>query len=332
MRIAATGSIATDHLFVFPGRFADQLVADRLEHVSLSFLADTLEVRRGGVAANIALGLGRLGLSPVLVGAVGADFAEYETWLKGHGVDTGAVHVSAERQTARFVCTTDAAQNQIATFYGGAMAEAREIDLAAVAERTGGLDLVVVSPNDPAAMVRHTRDCRALGIPFAADPSQQLARLEPAEARELVDGSALLFTNAYEAALLQERTGWSEEEILSRTGVWITTLGAQGARIARAGAEPLVVEAVPVAAVADPTGGGDAFRSGYLAAYAQGLDARRSAQLGCTLAAVVLEAVGGQEYRVDRAELAARVRSAYGADAVAELDIVLATIPTEEKL
>lgn len=137
MRIAVTGSIATDHLMVFPGRFADQLVADRLEHVSLSFLADRLDIRRGGVAANIAFGLGRLGLSPVLVGAVGDDFEPYRVRLKDHGVDTDSVHVSAERHTARFVCTTDADQNQIATFYAGAMTEARTISLAPIAARAG---------------------------------------------------------------------------------------------------------------------------------------------------------------------------------------------------
>ncbi|NJP83087.1 carbohydrate kinase family protein, partial [Streptomyces sp. AA8] len=94
MRIAVTGSIATDHLMVFPGRFADQLITEQLDKVSLSFLVDHLEVRRGGVAANISFGLGRLGLRPVLVGAAGVDFAEYEAWLRAGGVDTGSVRVS----------------------------------------------------------------------------------------------------------------------------------------------------------------------------------------------------------------------------------------------
>lgn len=170
MRIAVTGSIATDHLMVFPGRFADQLIADQLAHVSLSFLVDDLEVRRGGVAANIAFGLGSLGLDPLLVGAVGSDFATYEVWLKEHGVDTGAVRVSDERQTARFSCITDRDDNQIAAFYAGAMAEAREIDLTAEAARAGGVGFVLVAPDDPAAMLRHTAACRTLGVPFAADP------------------------------------------------------------------------------------------------------------------------------------------------------------------
>ncbi|WP_042409723.1 carbohydrate kinase family protein [Streptacidiphilus carbonis] len=318
MRIATTGSIATDHLFVFPGRFTEQFVADRQEHVSLSFLADTMEVRRGGVAANIALGLGRLGLSPVLVGAVGTDFAEYQVWLKEQGVDTDSVLVSEHQQTARFVCTTDAAQNQIATFYSGAMAEARRIDLGAVADRVGGLDLVLVSPNDPEAMLRHTRDSRRLGIPFAADPSQQLPRLDRDEVRELIDGSAMLFANEYESVLLQERSGWTEQQVLGRTGAWITTRGAAGARIQQVGVPTVEVDAVPAARVADPTGGGDAFRAGYLAALADGLGPERCAQLGCALAAVVLETVGTQEYLLDHDDLSARLRAAYGPEAAAE--------------
>src|SRR6476620_8062665 len=175
MKIAVTGSIATDHLMHFPGRFADQLIADQLDKVSLSFLVDDLVIRRGGVAANIAFGLGQLGLRPALVGAVGADFADYRSWLERHGVDCDSVHVSEVAHTARFVCTTDEDLNQIASFYAGAMVEARNIELAPVAQRLGGLDLVMISPNDPVAMVRHTDECRERGYPFAADPSQQLA-------------------------------------------------------------------------------------------------------------------------------------------------------------
>src|SRR4051794_13312558 len=168
MRVLVTGSIATDHLMSFPGRFADQLLPDQLDRISLSFLVEDLDVRRGGAAANIAFGLAVLGLHPVLVGAVGDDFADYRAWLDEHGVDTASVHVSETLHTARFVCTTDRDQCQIGSFYPGAMSEAREIALAPVAERVGGVDLVLVSPNDPVAMARHTEESRTLGIPFAA--------------------------------------------------------------------------------------------------------------------------------------------------------------------
>ncbi|MFE7778576.1 carbohydrate kinase family protein [Streptomyces sp. NPDC057445] len=315
MRIAVTGSIATDHLMAFPGRFGDQLLPDQLEHVSLSFLVDTLEVRRGGVAANIAYGLGGLGLAPRLVGSVGMDFAEYRVWLKEHGVDTGGVHVCADRQTARFMCITDRDANQIASFYAGAMAEAARIDLRPLAGRDGGVDLVLVSPNDPAAMVRHTEQCRELGLPFAADPSQQLARLDGDQTRSLIDGARWLFTNEYEAALLRERTRWTDDEILDRVGTWVTTLGADGVRIDGKGLPTLTVPAVPDLRPEDPTGVGDAFRSGFLAAISWDLPLESAAQLGCAMAALVLQAVGPQDYEVSPALLLAVVERVYGGGA-----------------
>ncbi|MFI9201359.1 carbohydrate kinase family protein [Streptomyces sp. NPDC053048] len=312
MRIAVTGSIATDHLMTFPGRFAEQLIPGQLDHVSLSFLVDELEVRRGGAAANIAFGLGSLGLPALLVGAVGGDFAEYRIRLKERGVDTDAVRVSETRQTARFVCVTDRDQNQIAVFYAGAMREAREIDLRDVVRRAGDVDLVVVSPDDPEAMLVHTRQCRTLGVPFAADPSQQLARLDGPAVRELVQGARWLFTNGYEAALLLERTGWRREDVLERVGAWVTTHGADGVRVERHGEDVLEVPAVPATAVADPTGVGDAFRAGFLAAAGWGLGDRRAAQLGAALATLVVESVGTQEYVLEPERLLERIAAAYG--------------------
>ncbi|MEY7972396.1 carbohydrate kinase family protein [Saccharomonospora xinjiangensis] len=320
MRIAVTGSIATDHLMVFPGKFADQFVADQLDKVSLSFLVDHLDIRRGGVAANIAFGLGSLGMNPVLVGAVGRDFDDYRSWLERHGVDTESVHVSQTRHTSRFLCTTDQAQAQIASFYAGAMEEARDIELQVVADRVGRLDLVVVAPNDPVAMVRHTQECRERGIPFAADPSQQLARMEGPEIRTLVEGAAYLFTNEYETSLLLKETGWSEAEILDRVGHWVKTFGPEGVRVESKHADPLTVPALTVTDEVDPTGVGDAFRAGFLWGLAAKLGLERSAQVGCTLAAIVLETVGTQEYTLDRAEFSKRVATTYGSDAAAEIE------------
>ena len=283
MRIAVTGSIATDHLMTFAGRFADSLVVDQLDKVSLSFLVEDLQVRRGGVAANIAFGLGYLGLRPLLVGAVGEDFVDYRSWLERHGVDCTGVRVSELRHTARFVCTTDRDHAQIASFYAGAMSEAREIELRAAAAGAGPIDLVVISPNDPEAMLRHTEECRIRGIPFAADPSQQLAWSDGPQIRQLVDGAAYLFTNDYEAALIEQKTGWSAAEVLERVGIRITTHG-QGRRRRRAAAarHPVRVPVVPAERLVDPTGVGDAFRAGYLAGLAWGLPGERCAQVGCT--------------------------------------------------
>ncbi|WP_440097703.1 carbohydrate kinase family protein [Streptosporangium sp. H16] len=319
MRIAVTGSIATDQLMTFPGRFSDQLIAGQLDRVSLSFLVDDLQVRRGGCAANIAFGMGCLGLKPLLVGAVGTDFADYRSWLERHGVDCDSVHVSETHHTARFLCTTDDDHNQIASFYTGAMAEARLIELDPVARRVGGLDLVLISPNDPEAMLRHTAEARQRGIPFAADPSQQLARMPGEQIRELVDGAAYLFGNDYEKGMIEQKTGWSDEEILDRVGVRVTTLGPKGVVIDRKGEPSLHVPPAPELGKADPTGVGDAFRSGFLSALAWGLSLERCGQVGNLTATHVLERVGGQEYELGQKVFLERLADAYGADAAAEV-------------
>ncbi|HET7529820.1 MAG TPA: carbohydrate kinase family protein [Mycobacteriales bacterium] len=315
MRIAVTGSIATDHLMKFAGRFAEQLLPDQLAHLSVSFLVDDLDVRRGGVAANIAYGMGLLGQRPLLVGAVGADFADYRGWLERHGVDTGGVRTSELRHTARFVCTTDSDLNQIASFYPGAMSEAREIELGPL----GPLDLVVVSPNDPAAMLRHTQECRERSIPFVADPSQQLSSLDSAQIRELVDGADLLLTNAYEAALTEHKTGWSADEVLKRVGVRVTTHGADGVVVEQLDHPRIEVPVIPPTSTADPTGVGDAFRAGLLTGRCWGLSLERSAQVGCLLATSCLETVGTQEYAVERAAAVERLTRAYGDEASEEI-------------
>jgi adenosine kinase len=304
----------------FPGRFAEQLVGDQLERLSLSFLVDELQIRRGGVAANIAFGMGALGLRPLLVGAVGKDFDDYRSWLERAGVDTQSVHVSELAHTARFLCTTDLDMCQIASFYPGAMSEAREIELAPVAARVGGLDMVVISPNDPQAMLRHTAECRQRGYAFAADPSQQLARMDGGEIRELCEGAAYLFCNDYEHGLLLQKTGWTDAELRSRIGVLVTTLGGKGVRVQPADGVDIEVPVVPEYAKIDPTGVGDAFRAGYLGGLTWGLANERCAQVGILLATLALETVGPQEYQVDEAALA-RFRATFGdvaADEVAQ--------------
>jgi adenosine kinase len=317
--VVVTGSIATDHLMTFPGKFTEQFVEGQMENVSLSFLVDDLVQHRGGAGANMAYGLGLLGLAPVLVGAVGNDFADYDAWLTRHGVDTKSVHWSELKHTARFVCTTDVANNQIASFYSGAMSEAAGIEIAPVAARVGHLDLVVVGPNDPTAMVRHTEECRAFGVAFAADPSQQLAWADGEMIRGLVDGADVLFTNEYEAALLQQKTGWTAEQVLDRVGTWVTTRAAEGVLVRQSGAEPISVIAVPETKPVEPTGGGDALRAGFIAGRVWGLDLERATQLGSAVATAAVEVVGTQEYDLPKGSFLARFADAFGPDAADEV-------------
>jgi adenosine kinase len=322
VRIAVTGSIATDHLMTFPGSFAEVLMPDKLDKVALSFLVDDLEIRRGGVAANIAFGLGCLGLRPLLVGSVGGDFGDYRAWLTAHGVDTGGVRQSTTRHTARFVNTTDRNGAHIGSFYAGAMAEDAVIELAPIAEQAGRIDLVLVGAGDPEAMKSFTAQCRRLDIPFATDTSWQVARLDGTDVRMLLDGAQYLFANEYEAALTEQKTGWSAEEIVNRVRVRVTTLGRDGVRVDRAGQPPLMIPAV-LAQPKEPTGAGDAFRAGFLAAIAGGLGLERAAQLGNLIAACALETVGPQEYELKPEPLTSRFGTTYGSTAADDLAALL---------
>ena len=323
MPVAVSGSIATDHLMHFPGRFAEQIVADQIHRLSLSFLVDDLVVRRGGIGANIAFGMGVLGGDPVLVGAVGNDFADYRAWLERHGVDCSGVHISEVAHTARFVCTTDEDMCQIASFYSGAMDEARLIELRPLFEKAGGLDLVMISPDGVEAMLRHAQECRQLGYAFAADPSQQLARMTGDQVREFIAGAKYLFSNDYEFQLLLQKTGLTEAEVLAQVGTRITTLGEKGVEIVDGAGFSVHVAALPELRKADPTGVGDGFRAGFLTGLSRGLGVERAAQLGSLVAVLVLETVGTQEWEFDRAVALTRVSEAYGPAAAEEISAIL---------
>ncbi len=319
MKIGVAGSVGLDHLMTFSGKFTDSFVAGSLEKVSLSFLVDSLDVRRGGCAANICYGMGVLGLNPVLIAAVGKDWADYEAWLSRHGVDTSHALVSTSLYTAHFMVTTDDDLNQIASFFPGAMSEARNIELAPIMDKTGRFDIVVISPDDPEAMLRHSEVCRQEGIAFAADPSQQMARMSGDEIKLLIDGAAYLFLNEYELALAMQKTGWSDREILEHVKVRVVTLGSNGAKVESAAGEFVQVGVPKEKSKTDPTGVGDSFRSGFIAGLAWGLNHERCAQLGSLIATYVIETMGTQEYRFTSAEFLARFEGAYGAEAAAEI-------------
>lgn len=319
MRIAVTGSIASDHLMHFPGKFSEQLLPDQLHRISLSFLVDDLKIHRGGVGANIAYGLAQLGLNPVLVGAVGTDFADYDEWLSTNGVDTAHVHRSVDQFSPRFVCTTDNDQNQIASFYPGAMTEAGQITLAPIAAKTGAFDYVLIGANDPVAMESHTRECRENGTPFVADPSQQLAFMSGEQIKNLINGAAFLFTNEYEKHLLEQTSGLTSDEVLAQVGTRVTTLGDKGTLIERAGEPSIEVGVAQVRGIVEPTGVGDALRAGFFAGQSWGLSLELSAQVGALLAAHVLETMGTQEYRIEPTQFLERLAESFGDAAAAEV-------------
>ena len=319
MKIGVAGSVGLDHLMNFSGKFTDSFVAGSLEKISLSFLVDSLDVRRGGCAANIAFGMGVLGLNPVLIAAVGKDWPDYEAWLSRHGVDTSHALVSQTLFTAHFMVTTDDDLNQIASFFPGAMSEARNIELGPIMDKAGRFDLLVISPDDPEAMLRHSETCRELGIAFAADPSQQMARMSGEDIKLLIEGASYLFMNEYELALAMQKTGWSDAEILERVKVRVITLGSKGAKVETASGDFVQIHCPQEKSKTDPTGVGDSFRSGFIAGLAWGLNHERCAQLGALIATYVIETMGTQEYRFTGEEFVTRFEEAYGKAAAAEI-------------
>ncbi len=323
MKIGVAGSIGLDHLMTFSGKFTDSFVTSSLEKISLSFLVDDLEVRRGGTGANIAFGLGVLGINPTLIAAAGMDFSDYDSWLSRHGVDTSHVVISESLHTAHFVVTTDTELNQIASFFPGAMSLARDIELTPIMNKIGKFDLLIVSPDDPEAMLRHTETAISQGVAIAADPSQQLAYMSGDQIRRLIDGATYLFLNEYELALAIQKTGWSDLEILERVKYRVVTLGSEGAKIESKGVDPVLIGCAKEKSKIDPTGVGDAFRAGFIAGLSWGVSHERCGQIGSMLATYVIETKGTQEYHYVKSEFIDRFTEAFGEVAASEISGLL---------
>lgn len=305
VNIVITGSVAYDYLMSFPGYFKEHILPEHIENISLSFLVETMEKRRGGIAPNIAYTLALFGERPRLLAAVGEDFEDYRRWLEENGIDTQGAKVIPGTFTASFFANTDLSNAQIATFYTGAMAFASQLRLSDLDGEKP--DLVVISPNDPQAMKQYVEECIALNIPYLYDPSQQIVRLTGEEIRHGIDHALALFVNEYEFALIQKMTAYSAAEIAQRVRFMVVTCGECGAELYAAG-EHLHIPAVPPERVADPTGVGDAFRGGFLAAYARGLDWETCGKVGALAATYCLEQHGTQNHRYTPAEFIRRFR------------------------
>jgi adenosine kinase len=291
MKIVVTGSIAFDYLMSFPGKFTEHFLAEHMQRVSLSFLVDTMDKRRGGCAPNIAYTLALLGERPFLMATAGQDFGEYRTWLEAANIDTSLVQQVPDKFTASFFCSTDTENNQIASFYTGAMAHAAELSFRTIKDA----GLAIVSPNDPAAMVQYAEECRTLRIPYIFDPGQQCARMSGDELKDGVTGARVVIVNDYEFELLRQKTRLDEAEILKEAEALIVTRGEHGCSIYTV-ADRSDVGAVPPHRIVDPTGVGDAFRGGLMKGIASGADYRTSAQIGSVAATYALEHLGGSSH------------------------------------
>jgi adenosine kinase len=307
MNIVVTGSIAFDYLMSFPGKFTEHLMPEHVQRVSLSFLVDSMDKRRGGCGPNIAYTLALLGERPRLMATAGQDFAEYRQWLEAAGVDTSLVQDVAGKFTASFFCSTDVDNNQIASFYTGAMANAGELSFRGI----GQCELAIVSPNDPAAMLQYVEECRTLEIPFIFDPGQQCARMSGAELAEGVDGAAVVICNDYELELLRQKAGLGEAEILRRAGILVVTRGEDGSSIFTTDSRA-DVPAVPPLRIVDPTGVGDAFRAGFMKGLALEADLETCGRLGSVAATYALEHLGGSNHAFTWEEFRARYEKNFG--------------------
>jgi len=307
MSIVVTGSIAFDYLMSFPGKFTEHFLPEHMQRLSLSFLVDTMDKRRGGCAPNIAYTLALLKERPRLMGTAGQDFDDYRRWLEAAGIDTSLVKQVPDKFTASFFCSTDVDSNQIASFYTGAMANAGELSFRTV----DGCQMAIISPNDPGAMLQYAEECRALGIPYVWDPGQQCARMSGAELRDGLEGAAIVICNDYEFELIRQKTGMDEASVTSRAGALIVTRGEAGCTIQQRG-NTIHVPAVPPHRVVDPTGVGDAFRGGLLKGLAMDAGLETACRLGSVAAAYALEHLGGQSHAYTWEEFRARYATHFG--------------------
>ncbi len=312
MNIIVTGSIAYDYLMSFPGSFSEHLLPEHLQRVSLSFLVDSMDKRRGGCAPNIAYTLALLGERPRLMATAGQDFGEYRQWLDAAGVDTTLVKEVDGKFTASFFCSTDEANNQIASFYTGAMAYAHQLSFKE--HIAAGIELAVISPNDPRAMTQYVRECKELGIPYIYDPSQQIIRLSGEELFEGVQGSKMLMVNDYEFEMLKNKCGCSPERLAGATEVVIVTKGSEGSTIILREHIDAPIE-IPIAhprRIADPTGVGDAYRAGIIKGMIHGLDWETTGRMGSLAATYGLEEYGTQNHHYNLDEFISRFGQEFG--------------------
>jgi adenosine kinase len=317
MKIVITGSIAFDYLMHFPGKFSEAFIADQLDKISLSFLVDTMKKHPGGTAPNIAYTMALLGGKPSVMATAGQDFKEYRASLEAVGVDTSAIVAIEDDFTASFFVSTDHDQNQIATFYTGAMAYAKDLTFA---EFAPDADLTIISPNDPTAMKAYAEECRQLGIPFIYDSSQQTARLSGEDLAASLKGAYMLTLNDYEYNLIKEKTGLSDNDIRDQVGGLLVTKGKEGAYLWMDD-EEFHIPVVPPREVKEPTGVGDAFRAGLMRGMELELPWPIAGRMGALAATYVLENVGTQNHFFTPADFIARYREHFDDDGA--LDILL---------
>jgi adenosine kinase len=306
--ILVSGSVAFDHIMVFPDRFANHILPEKVHALNVAFNITSLETHFGGVAANIAYHLRLLGEDPLILASVGSDFGPYAEWLEKNDIRRDGIRVFDDVRTPQGFVTTDLDDCQIWAFYEGAMARAHQ---ARVEDLDDAIDFAIVSADGKRAMVEHARALKARGVPTYVDPSHGLPILEGDELVELIDGAAGYFANDYEWSLTLQQTGASEEEITARCGAVVITRGAEGSEI-RAGGETLRIPPVTPERVVDPTGCGDAYRAGFLCGVSRGCGLETAGRMGSLLGAWQVEVEGTQSLSVGDDRFRQRYEEVFG--------------------
>ena len=315
MSVVCTGSIAFDYILTFKGRFKDHILLDKTHMLNLSFLVDNLKKRRGGVAGNYAYNLALLGYPSAVLATAGSDALEYRAWLEKLGVDCRGLRLLDDEISATGFTTTDLDDNQITGYYGGAMNRAGSLGLD---DTVSEPEAVIIGPNAPEEMRRLVRECRERGVPWVFDPAHQLPHLS---GDDLVDGSRgawVLIGNDYELEMIQHRTGCTMDELKQLSELVVITLGREGSRIESRTASHAIAPA-PARAEVDPTGAGDAYRSGLVAGLLRGLAVPAAGAVASLAATYAVEQVGTIEHGYSHEEFGERFKEAFGVPLPPEL-------------
>jgi adenosine kinase len=307
MRTLICGSIAYDTIMVFRDRFKNHILPDQLHILNVAFLVPDLRREFGGCAGNIAYNLGLLGGEPLIMATVGDDYLPYDERLKTLKLPQQHIRRIPNTFTAQAFITTDLDDNQITAFHPGAMNHSHENHIADARD----VKLGIIAPDGREGMLQHAREFHAAGVPFIFDPGQGLPMFGGAELNEFVKLASYVTVNDYEGQMLQERTGTKLEELAKQVKALIVTLGARGSLIMTNGCT-IEIPSVEPERVADPTGCGDAYRSGLLYGIAAGLDWPLTGRLASLLGAIKIAQRGGQNHRFTRDEVASRYQKAFG--------------------
>ena len=308
MTVVATGSIAFDYILSYAGRFRDHILLDKTHILNLSFLVDRLEKRRGGVAANYAYNLALLGYPAAILATAGRDADDYHAWLAARGIDVGGLRLIDDVMTATGFTTTDSEDNQLTGYYGGAMLRA---DVLGLDDTVNDPEVVIIGPNGPSAMARLVRECRERSVRWVYDPSHQLSSMDVADLKDGIRGAWILIGNDYELELIQKRTECDLRALAQQCDIVVTTQGRHGSRLTTSSVD-VDVRAAAARVVVDPTGAGDAYRAGLVAALLQGLELDDAALVASLAAVYVVEQTGTVEHEYTRDEFAQRFATAFG--------------------